>query len=41
MVDFVRCDRDMMVFVVDVVLFLFLKKRVVPSLSRVQLFGTP
>ena len=30
----------MMVFVFDV-LFLFLKKRVVQSLSRVQLFGTP
>lgn len=29
MVNFVRCDRDMMVFVVDVVLFLILKKRVV------------
>ena len=30
----------MMVFVFDI-LFLFLKKRVVQSLSRVQLFGTP
>ena len=29
MVNFVRCDRNMLVFVVDVVLFLFLKKRVV------------